>query len=99
VLPWLREREEAKMSARGDENKLIEAWKKIPVPERRRQLDELLSIVDADDEDILRMVQEGGAVTEVTSVRRITELRGLGKEVWQGSDAQNYVNEERESWH
>lgn len=30
--------------------------------------------------------------------RRITELRGLGKEMWQGRDAQDYVNSERDSW-
>ena len=28
----------------------------------------------------------------------ITELRGLGKEIWEGIDAQEYVNEERLSW-
>ena len=28
----------------------------------------------------------------------ITELRGLGKELWQGIDAQDYVNAERDSW-
>ena len=28
----------------------------------------------------------------------ITELRGLGKEIWQGIDAQDYVNAERDSW-
>jgi len=30
--------------------------------------------------------------------RRITELRGLGKEIWQGVDAQEYINAERNSW-
>jgi hypothetical protein len=30
--------------------------------------------------------------------RRITELRGLGKEIWQGLEAQEYVNSERDSW-
>ena len=30
--------------------------------------------------------------------RSITELRGLGKEIWQGMDAQEYVNRERGSW-
>lgn len=29
---------------------------------------------------------------------RITELRGLGKDVWEGVDAQEYVNSERDSW-
>ncbi len=28
----------------------------------------------------------------------ITELRGLGKEVWQGIDAQEYIDAERDSW-
>ena len=29
--------------------------------------------------------------------RSIMELRGLGKEVWNGIDAQEYVNKERDS--
>ena len=28
----------------------------------------------------------------------ITDLSGLGKEVWQGIDAQEFVNQERDSW-
>jgi len=30
--------------------------------------------------------------------RSILELRGLGKEIWQGIDAQEYVNQERSEW-
>ena len=30
--------------------------------------------------------------------RHITELRGLGKEIWQGQDAQEYVDRQRDSW-
>jgi hypothetical protein len=30
--------------------------------------------------------------------RSIMELEGLGKEIWQGLDAQDYVNQERDSW-
>jgi hypothetical protein len=30
--------------------------------------------------------------------RSIKELRGLGKEIWKGIDAQEYVNMERDSW-
>lgn len=88
------------MSTDRGKNKLIETLKKLPAVERQRYLDELLSIANDNDtaESILRMIEEGGAVTEATSVRRVTELRGLGKEVWQGRDAQEYVNSERESW-
>ncbi|NEQ44683.1 MAG: hypothetical protein F6K00_14410 [Leptolyngbya sp. SIOISBB] len=28
----------------------------------------------------------------------IMELEGLGKEIWRGFDAQEYVNQERASW-
>ena len=37
---------------------------------------------------------------EVTPKHRhsILELEGLGKEIWEGLDAQEYVNEERRSW-
>jgi len=30
--------------------------------------------------------------------RNIFELRGLGKEIWQGMDAQTYIDKERASW-
>jgi hypothetical protein len=30
--------------------------------------------------------------------RSLLELRGLGKEIWEGIDAQEYVNQERSSW-
>jgi hypothetical protein len=30
--------------------------------------------------------------------RRLSELRGLGKEIWQGIDAQAYVNQQRDEW-
>ena len=32
------------------------------------------------------------------SRRSILELEGLGKEIWQGIDAQAYVEQERTSW-
>lgn len=28
----------------------------------------------------------------------ILELRGLGKEIWEGTDAAEYVRQERDSW-
>ena len=30
--------------------------------------------------------------------RRFSELRGVGKEIWQGIDAQEYVNQKRDEW-
>lgn len=34
----------------------------------------------------------------VKSRRSIMELEGLGKEIWNGLDAQEYVDQERASW-
>jgi hypothetical protein len=31
-------------------------------------------------------------------VHQVTDLRGLGKEIWQGVDADEYVAGERDSW-
>jgi len=49
------------------------------------------------EEDRQRLVQ---ALTagQTGSGRRITELRGLGQEIWHGQDAQEYVDQERDSW-
>jgi len=30
--------------------------------------------------------------------RSVLELKGLGREIWDGIDAQEYVNKESESW-
>ena len=30
--------------------------------------------------------------------RSLSELQGLGKEIWQGVDAQEYINELRDEW-
>jgi hypothetical protein len=30
--------------------------------------------------------------------RKLQELRGLGKELWQNQDAQDFVNQERDAW-
>jgi hypothetical protein len=35
---------------------------------------------------------------ENRQVRAITELEGLGRDVWRGIDAQEYVHRERDAW-
>jgi hypothetical protein len=49
------------------------------------------------EKDRLRLVQVLSAGT-TDSPRSITELRGLGKECWLPQDAQEYVDQERDSW-
>ncbi|MEM9007779.1 MAG: DUF433 domain-containing protein [Cyanobacteria bacterium P01_F01_bin.86] len=37
-------------------------------------------------------------MADIQACLLLSAMRGLGKEVWQGIDAQTYVNQERESW-
>jgi hypothetical protein len=49
------------------------------------------------EKDRLRLAQALSA-GGTDSRRSITELRGLGKEIWRLQDAQEYVDQERDSW-
>ena len=50
----------------------------------------------------LRLLEDIAAIVRrqmiSTPKRSIMELEGLGKEIWQGVDAQEYVDLERASW-
>lgn len=86
------------MSARRDEDELFDALKKIPDEKRRLTLKELLKRLQGEAEP-LRAEQEKSRITELRPKHRVTELRGLGKDLWYGGEAQEYVDEERNSWH
>lgn len=62
----------------------------------RRQVEELTP------DDQLRLLEELAIMVRrrilVKPRRSIMELEGLGKETWQGLDAQEYINQERSSW-
>jgi len=53
-------------------------------------------------DDQLRLLEDLAANVRrrvMTGKRRsIMELEGLGQEIWQGIDAQEYVNQERDAW-
>jgi hypothetical protein len=61
--------------------------KRLP-PEERLQLVEMVK------EDLTTGQRNGPEEHK----RSIMELRGLGAEIWQGIDAQEYVNELRKEW-
>jgi len=65
--------------------------------------DEVLSAAQRlDPQDQLRLAEQLIALArrQIGPVKRrsIRELRGLGKEIWEGIDAQEYVDRERDSW-
>ena len=67
-----------------------------PYQEVRQQVEKL------SPEEQLQLLEELAAVVRhrilTKPKRNIMELEGLGKEVWRGLDAQEYVNQERASW-
>jgi hypothetical protein len=50
----------------------------------------------------LRLLQDLAAIVRrrvmARPKHRITEFKGLGKELWQGIDVEKYIDEERNSW-
>lgn len=66
-------------------------YKEVLTQARSLTPDEQLQLI----EDLISVVRH-----RVTSKpkRSILELEGLGKEIWNGIDAQEYVNQERASW-
>ena len=58
--------------------------KPLPREQRRALLDMLQTELDNGDDDAPR--------------HSILELHGLGKEIWQGVDPQDYVNKLRDEW-
>jgi hypothetical protein len=69
------------------------------------RLDALQRAVEECDipEDVLKAVYEelfrlDGLFPAGVKTHSILELQGLGKEIWQGIDVEEYIRRERESW-
>lgn len=60
----------------------------------RRAQDEL----SQDEQQRLANVLAQLAARKNGGPRKITDLRGLGADIWKGVDADEYVAEERDSW-
>ncbi len=50
------------------------------------------------DEERKKLVEALHLCSDSPQPRHITEMRGLGKDLWQGIDPQDYLNSERDSW-
>ncbi len=48
--------------------------------------------------ELLKMLHDVVAKDDQKPKRSLLELAGLGKEYWQGTDAQAYVDELRDEW-
>jgi hypothetical protein len=59
---------------------------------------EIRTLPAADRLQLLALIAQELATVQVEATRRITELRGLGKEMWRDVDAQQYVDALRDEW-
>ena len=95
VSRWLKETPSAdrRVEVRdGDQNEVLglyeaEEWLRMGEAIERRNL-----MLDS------KRRYEGRGRDKLKRKRQLTELRGLGKEIWAGADAQAYVNEIRDEW-
>ncbi len=69
----------------------IDAYRKILVQVHHLSDDEKLQLLA----DVAAMLRHQ---VKPRPKHSLLELEGLGKEIWEGIDAQEYVNRERESW-
>ena len=63
---------------------LIDQAARLSLADQRRLLDHLQALIEERN-------GEAGA-------RSVLELQGLGKEIWEGIDVEEYVDRERVSW-
>lgn len=66
---------------------IVEQAKTLSIQERKLLVKLLVDALDAPTID-----------TAAPKKHSIMELRGLGKEIWEGIDAQEYVNQLRDEW-
>jgi hypothetical protein len=64
----------------------------------RLTIDQIIQAANALQPSERQRLIEALSRPELGQQRRVTQLRGLGKEIWQGRDAQEYVNAERDAW-
>ena len=64
-----------------------------------RVLQQAKALTPSERKELLRLLQEIVAVDDGQKPKpSLRDLRGLGKEIWQGIDAQEYINELRAEW-
>lgn len=59
------------------------------------------TLTSQERKELVKLLVDSLDVTEATlsyPQRRLSELRGLGKDLWEGIDAQEYVDQIRDEW-
>ncbi len=68
-------------------------------PNMQRAYEEVLKLTAAEKMMLIsKILPELSRELKKDTRLDIYDLKGLGKEIWKGIDAQEYVNKERDSW-
>lgn len=51
-----------------------------------------------DRKELVKLLVDTFEVEQAPRKHRLSELRGLGKEIWEGIDTQEYLNQLRDEW-
>jgi hypothetical protein len=61
-------------------------------------LSQAQSLSQQERKELVKLLVDSLDVGQAESSRQLSELRGLGKEIWKDIDAQDYVNQLRDEW-
>ena len=61
-------------------------------------LDQAKALSPQEQKELAKLLIDMLDVSSTLARRHLSELRGLGKEIWEGIDAQDYVNQMRDEW-
>ncbi len=61
-------------------------------------LEEIRALSVSERKELMKRMIDTLDESEPPKKRSLRELHGLGKEIWAGIDAQEYVNQQRDEW-
>ena len=88
-----------------EEQSLVETFAEFVVSRRKSSVSDLLADFSATKNlaELSATLEGGNASSQGRAAylkqHSILELKGLGKEIWQDIDVDEYLNRERSSWH
>ena len=81
---------------------IVRQVQQLTPDEQKRLTDFVKQVEQLTPDERQKLVEEMIAMSHPQPSRkpkhRIMELKGLGKEIWEGIDPQQYIEEERNSW-
>ncbi len=82
--------------------RIIQLVEQSTLDEQQKFIEIIKQVVQLTPDEQQKLIEEMIAMSHLPKTRRpkhsIIELQGLGKEIWEGVDPQEYIEKERNSW-